>query len=71
MILKINGDIVGNDWKEIYDWFGIECSTPGDVQKALAVLTKGGPAAGEDQFRRRRSLCRTGNVYDAPRPEGR
>lgn len=41
MILKINGDIVGNDWKEIYDWFGIECSTPGDVQKALAELPKG------------------------------
>lgn len=41
MILKINGDIVGNDWKEIYDWFGIECSTPGDVQKALADLPKG------------------------------
>lgn len=41
MILKINGDIVGNDWKEIYDWFGIECSTPSDVQKALADLPKG------------------------------
>lgn len=41
MILKINGDIVSNDWKEIYDWFGIECSTPGDVQKALAELPKG------------------------------
>lgn len=41
MVLKINGDIVGNDWKEIYDWFGIECSTPGDVQKALAELPKG------------------------------
>lgn len=41
MVLKINGDIVGNDWKEIYDWFGFECSTPGDVQKALAELPKG------------------------------
>ena len=41
MILKINGDIVGNDWKDIYDWFGIECSTPVDVQKALAELPKG------------------------------
>ena len=41
MVLKINGDIVGNDWKEIYDWFGIEWSTPGDVQKALAELPKG------------------------------
>lgn len=41
MVLKINGDIVGNDWKEIYQWFGIECATPGDVQKALAELPKG------------------------------
>lgn len=41
MVLKINGDIVGNDWKEIYDWFGLECSTPGDVQKALTELPKG------------------------------
>lgn len=41
MVLKINGDIVGNDWKDVYDWFGIECSTPGDVQKALADLPKG------------------------------
>ena len=41
MILKINGDIVSNDWKDIYDWFGIECATPGDVQKALTELPKG------------------------------
>ena len=41
MILKINGDIVGNDWKEIYDYFGIECATPGDIQKALEELPKG------------------------------
>lgn len=41
MVLKINGDIVGNDWKYVYDWYGIECSTPGDVQKALADLPKG------------------------------
>ena len=31
MVLKINGDIVSNDWKEIYEWFGFECCTPGDV----------------------------------------
>lgn len=41
MILKINGDIVGNEWKDIYDWFGIECSTPKDVEKALSELPKG------------------------------
>ena len=41
MILKINGDIVGNEWKDIYDWFGIECSTPRDVEKALSELPKG------------------------------
>ncbi len=41
MVLKINGDIVGNEWKEVYEWFGFECSTPGDVQRALAELPKG------------------------------
>lgn len=41
MVLKINGDIVGNEWKEIYEWFGLECSTPGDVQRAIAELPKG------------------------------
>lgn len=41
MVLKINGDIVSNDWKEIYEWFGFECCTPGDVQEALASLPKG------------------------------
>ena len=40
MILKINGDIVGNDWKEIYDWFGIECSTPGMSRKHLRIFRR-------------------------------
>ena len=41
MILKINGDIVGNDWKEVYDWFGIECTCPADVREALATMPEG------------------------------
>ena len=41
MILKIKGDIVGNDWKEVYDWFGIECTTPKDVMAALDTVPKG------------------------------
>lgn len=41
MILKIKGDIVGNDWKEVYDWFGIECTTPKDVLAALDTVPKG------------------------------
>lgn len=41
MVLKINGDIVGNDAKEMYKWFKLECTTPGDVQKAFAALPKG------------------------------
>ena len=41
MILKINGDIVSNDWKEIYDWF--ELSVPHRVmsRKHLQELPKG------------------------------
>lgn len=41
MVLKISGDIVGNDWGEIYDWFGIECTTPRKVEDAIANLPKG------------------------------
>ena len=41
MILKINGDIIGNDWKEIYDWYSIESTCPLDVQNAIASLPKG------------------------------
>lgn len=41
MILKINGDIVSNDWKMIYDWFGIDCTAPKDVVTALEKLPKG------------------------------
>ena len=38
MILKINGDIVGNDWKKVYDWFHLECTCPADVREALATM---------------------------------
>ncbi|MBQ0079685.1 MAG: Clp protease ClpP [Eubacterium sp.] len=41
MIFKINGDIIGNDWKEVYDWFGIENTCPSDVLKALAEMPDG------------------------------
>ncbi len=41
MVLKINGDIVGNEWKPVYQYYGLECSTPGDIQTALETLPKG------------------------------
>lgn len=41
MILKINGDIVGNDWKKVYDWFHLECTCPADVREALATMPEG------------------------------
>ena len=41
MILKIKGDIVGNEMKEIYEWFGYDCTTPGDVLTALEEMPKG------------------------------
>lgn len=41
MILKIKGDIVSNDMKEIYDYFGYDCTTPQDVLKALEEMPKG------------------------------
>ena len=41
MILKINGDIINNDWKDVYNWFGFESTCPLDVQNAIASLPKG------------------------------
>ena len=43
MILKINGDIVSNDWKMIYDWFGIDCTVPKDVVTACLLYTSPSP----------------------------
>ena len=41
MILKIKGDIVSNDMKEIYEWFGYDCTTPQDVLSAIEEMSKG------------------------------
>lgn len=41
MIFKIKGDIVGNEMKEVYEWFGFECTTPQDVITALETMEKG------------------------------
>ena len=41
MILRINGDIVGNDMKEIYSWFGLECTCPSDVLSAIETMPEG------------------------------
>lgn len=41
MVLKIKGDIVGNEWKAMYDFFGIDCTAPKDVQEAIDTLPIG------------------------------
>ena len=41
MILKIKGDIVRNEMKEVYDWFGYDCTTPNDVITAIEEMSKG------------------------------
>lgn len=41
MILKIKGDIVRNEMKEVYDWFGYDCTTPNDVLTAIEEMPKG------------------------------
>jgi ATP-dependent protease ClpP protease subunit len=33
--IKIKGVIVSNDWKEVYDWFGIENTSPKDIETQL------------------------------------
>jgi ATP-dependent protease ClpP protease subunit len=34
-IIKISGTIIPNDYKDVYDWFGIESTSPADVEAAL------------------------------------
>lgn len=41
MVLNINGDIVGNELKEAYDYFGFEATCPADVHTAIEALPKG------------------------------
>lgn len=41
MVIKINGDIIGNDWKRVYDWFGIEATCPADVSGAISAIPEG------------------------------
>lgn len=33
--IDVRGEIWGNDWKEVFDFWGIECTVPADVQKVL------------------------------------
>ena len=41
MIVKINGDIISNDMKEVYDWFGFESTCPADIVQAIQEKPKG------------------------------
>ena len=41
MVLNINGDIVGNELKEAYDYFGFEATCPADVHAAIEALPEG------------------------------
>ena len=41
MTIKINGDIVSNDLKEVYQFFGFECTCPADIRDAINTLPKG------------------------------
>lgn len=34
-IIKISGTIIPNDYKDVYDWIGIESTSPADVEAAL------------------------------------
>ena len=40
-VVKINGDIVGNDDKWIYDWFGVTATCPKDVTSAIETAKDG------------------------------
>ena len=39
-VINIRGDIVGNDDKWIYDWFGMEATCPKDVKDILQTAAQ-------------------------------
>ena len=41
MIVKVNGDIISNDLKEVYDWFGFESTCPADIIDAINAKPEG------------------------------
>jgi hypothetical protein len=41
VIVKINGDIISNDLKEVYDWFGFDSTCPADIVQAIQSKPKG------------------------------
>ena len=41
MVIRINGDIVSNDLKMVYDWFDIEATCPADVRGQLETMPEG------------------------------
>ena len=41
MILRINGDIVPNEYKEYYSYFNLDCTCPRDVHDALETMPEG------------------------------
>ncbi len=40
-ILRLNGDVVDDDWGAVYDYYGIDCITPKKTSVALAELADG------------------------------
>lgn len=43
MVIKIDGDIISNDWKPAYDWYGITSTCPRDVTDLLNLAEEGEP----------------------------
>lgn len=40
-IIEIKGDIVNDDDKWIYDWFGVKATSPRDIKDVLAAIPRG------------------------------
>lgn len=41
MVIKIDGDIIGNDWKPVYEYYGFTSTCPADVEDAIAQMREG------------------------------
>lgn len=70
MRVQVNGEIVTNDDKWLYDWFGIEATAPADIRAALEGLGDGEEL--ELEINSGGGMCMAGfEIYSLLRQSGR
>ena len=37
-VLQIKGDSIPNEYKWVYDWFGMDSTSPGDAEQVISAM---------------------------------